>query len=1189
MSLSSILITKLDNSQKRVKCRECKYYDRVFVPSYITNSDIVIVGEAPGRTESEKLLPFVGESGQLLRKLLREVGLNDGNISYFNVIKCHPENNETPTTKECLLCFKLFLQNELLDIQSKLIILAGSIALNAFFPGEKITEKKGNFLVKNNITFLPVLHPAYCLRNSTAVSILRKDLKKAEMFIRGNIYSEYDYKLIETEEELNIFYSKIIQLDIISVDIETNNTLDPLKEEALIYTISFGYGKKQSICIPLEHPENYNIKFKDACWSITKKILQSKVRKVFHYGIFDVKFLKKFGCIVNNYYADTLVMSFLLDENRNSNSLKVLASEYLDGCKFTYANTLKELALYNCEDTDNTLQLYFIFLTELEKYPKMLNLLLTILIPMCNVIIDMELEGTLIDVIYVKKLTIVLKSKVDAIEQLIEEKFPITKDVDLNSPKQLGELLFNTLRYESSKKTKTGRSSVDSEVLEQLERKGHELPKYILQLRKYEKLISTYVEKIPQIVHNDNRLRGSFNICGARTGRISSSEPNLQNIPRDKSIKKMFIAGKGNCLLDVDGSQMELRVGCSIANELVMIKAYQSDVDVHRLTASEIWGIFLKDVTKDQRQKAKSTNFGFLYGASPEGYQRLAENDYGLKVSLKECLKFREKFFNLYPGLLSWYDRTRENIRRFGYIEYPTGRLRRFPEAKGLKEIPNDIFRKGVNSPVQGSCLVGETKVDLLNGMQLTMKQLAEQYQDKTFWVYSITVDGKIVPGLARNPRKTGERLRTVRVFLDNNQYIDCTPNHRFMLRNGTYKEAQFLIAGESLMPLYKTVTTKKIWYSCGYEQIYHPGTDCWQLTHHMVRDYFDWPVGGEKSVCHHKNFNKLDNSSENLVMMSWSNHTTLHNLLNEKAKASRKKTMQSERYKKIHSELMKIAHKNGVFLSSQKKASDRWKNGKKLYSEEFIYQSNLHRRLSPEYKLFMKKVCSEKFAKRPELRVQSSEKFRKLNDKRRRFTAMEFTEYYTSISNAVRLKRPLAYINQLRVLGISVTKENYMKYKPRTIPTVSSIDKLFGSWEKFLVQESKGLGQWKSPNLNHKVVKVEDIGYSDVYDITVDKYNNFALSSGVFVHNSSDIILYTMVCLKKFITKLKIVGGIRITVHDSILVECKEDDKEMIMEEVRNIAQYSIPAEFTWLKVPMVFDFSVGYNWGEMEEVKKS
>ncbi len=703
MNLSSLLTNKQSNSQKRVQCKECKYYDRTFVPSYITNSDIVIVGEVPGKNESEKLTPFVGESGQLLRKTLKEVGLDDTQISYLNVVKCHPENNKTPDKNEAKFCSQLFLINELESLPAKLIILSGSIALNTFFPGDKIMDKKGSFLNKDGKIFLPILHPAYCLRNPESISVLRRDLKKAEMFLRGNLYSDLDYILIDTEEKLYSYKDVILRSKVISVDIETNSTLDPFKKEALIYTISFGYENHTSICIPLEHPENCNVKFKDECWTVVKEILISNVKKVFHYGIFDIKFLKKFGCVINNFWSDTFIMSFLLDENRHSHSLKVLSSEYLDGCKFVFSNNLRDLAMYNCEDTDNTLQLYRKFDFEITQLPKLNHLLHNILIPMSNVIIDMELDGILMDIEYVQKLTKILKGKIFSIEQLIDEEFPVTKGVDLNSPKQLGELLFNVLKYDSVKETTTGRRSVDAEVLEQLERQGHILPKYILQLRKYEKLISTYVEKMPKLVHSDNRLRGSFNICGARTGRISSSDPNLQNIPRDKSIKKMFTAGISNCLINVDASQMELRVGCSIANEKNMINAYLSGKDLHKLTASKIWNIDLDKVTKDQRQKAKSCNFGFLYGASPEGFQRLAENDYGLKLSLDECVKFREKFFTTYSGLLRWYEKTRENIRKFGYVEYPTGRFRRFPEAKGLSEIPNDIFRKGVNSPVQGA------------------------------------------------------------------------------------------------------------------------------------------------------------------------------------------------------------------------------------------------------------------------------------------------------------------------------------------------------------------------------------------------------------------------------------------------------------------------------------------------------
>jgi len=229
------------------------------------------------------------------------------------------------------------------------------------------------------------------------------------------------------------------------------------------------------------------------------------------------------------------------------------------------------------------------------------------------------------------------------------------------------------------------------------------LAKYLLKIRTYEKLLSTYVEKLPEIIKNDGKVHGNFNICGTRTGRLSSSDPNLQNIPRDKAVKKLFVATEGNVLLQADFSQAELRCGCSIANEKNMIGAYLTGVDIHTLTASKLWNINIESVTKEQRQKAKGTNFGFLYGSSPEGFQRIAENDYGLKLSLQECAEFRQKWFNLYPDFLKWYDRTCEFVSKYGYIEYPTGRFRRFPEAKGLREVPRDVFRKAVNSPVQGS------------------------------------------------------------------------------------------------------------------------------------------------------------------------------------------------------------------------------------------------------------------------------------------------------------------------------------------------------------------------------------------------------------------------------------------------------------------------------------------------------
>ena len=176
----------------------------------------------------------------------------------------------------------------------------------------------------------------------------------------------------------------------------------------------------------------------------------------------------------------------------------------------------------------------------------------------------------------------------------------------------------------------------------------------------------------------------------------------MQNIPRNKDIKKMFIAKPGFKIINVDASQAELRVGGSIANERNMIKAYNEGADIHSLTASKVLNKDISKVTADDRQKAKGVNFGFLYGSSAEGFKGYAESTYGLKLSLEECNKFRRRYFESYPDLLSWYRRVEDSIRKNGFVEYPDGRFARFPNTIGLREIPSEIIRKGINYPVQG-------------------------------------------------------------------------------------------------------------------------------------------------------------------------------------------------------------------------------------------------------------------------------------------------------------------------------------------------------------------------------------------------------------------------------------------------------------------------------------------------------
>ena len=654
VNIAKIMSVKKDNSCKKEQCSECPYIERTFVPPHMSESDLVVVGEAPGVREALDKTPFIGESGQLLRKTLSEVGFNVSKVTLTNVCKCHPPQNELPQKKAQTLCTKLYLFNELKDLNPKLVVLAGATALNVFFPKESIMGKAGNFMEAQGMKFLPVLHPAYCLRNPTSTPRLRKDLKRAHQYLNNEITNTNNFIVVDTEDRLEEARQDLIVSppEFLSFDVETNELLDVFDKTMTLWTCGFGLGGGKAYSIPLNHPENENIVFRDKCWSLVQQVMVNTSKKIAHNAAFDLKVLKKMGIEWKNFYADTMVMAFLLDENRYSIGLKQLSAEYLDGYMYEFTKDMHKLCLYNAEDCNNTMGLFGKFEPELRKYSKMWRLFEKTLMPMIDVIVDMELEGVLIDTKASTKLASDIHRKLDAVYEGIEETFPQSKGVNLNSTKQLRELMFDKLKYPVAKKTESGLWSTDNEVLENLSRHNYKLATYLLKIRKYEKMLSTYVEKLPEILKDDGRVHGNFNICGARTGRLSSSAPNMQNMPRDKSVKSMFVASPGCLFLQGDASQMELRVACSIANEPTMIKAYQEDKDIHKVTASKALGVAEKDVTEAQRQIAKGINFGFVYGASAEGFQRLVEHDYGLKLSLNECINFRHAYFDTYSGFL---------------------------------------------------------------------------------------------------------------------------------------------------------------------------------------------------------------------------------------------------------------------------------------------------------------------------------------------------------------------------------------------------------------------------------------------------------------------------------------------------------------------------------------------------------
>ncbi|HEY5236506.1 MAG TPA: DNA polymerase, partial [Rhabdochlamydiaceae bacterium] len=395
---------------------------------------------------------------------------------------------------------KLFLFNELRDLDPKLVLLAGATALNVFFPKESIMNKAGEFMEARGMVFLPVIHPDYCFRFPEFISRFSRDLKKAYRYINNARADDKNFIVADTQKILEEARNDLIinTPEFLAFDVETNEMLDIFDPKMVLWTIGFGLPDGKNYSIPLDHPDNKNMEFRENCWKLFREVMVNKSKKIAHNAGFDLKVMIKFKIVYRNFYADTMVMVFLTDENRRSLKLRDLASEFLDGSMYGLSKDLIKLSLHNCEDTNNTMGIFKIFAAQLREYPKLWYLFEHILMPMVEVIAEMELEGVLMDLKASSDLAESLHKKLDAVYEIIADTIPQSKGVNLGSPKQLGDLMFTTLKYPDSRTTPNGQFSTDNEVLESLSRKGFKMATYILKIRKFEKMLSTYVEKFPK-------------------------------------------------------------------------------------------------------------------------------------------------------------------------------------------------------------------------------------------------------------------------------------------------------------------------------------------------------------------------------------------------------------------------------------------------------------------------------------------------------------------------------------------------------------------------------------------------------------------------------------------------------------------------------------------------------------------
>ena len=519
-----------------------------------------------------------------------------------------------------------------------------------------------------------------------------------------------NYYLINSLDEIDKWIEEAEEVGEVAVDTETTS-LDPHQADLVGISLCSKIGK--ACYIPVGHKSPKCLK-KETVIKKLKKILEDpSIKKIGQNIKFDFIVFYKCGITLSS-MEDTMLMSYVLDAGKNRHNMDTLSEIHLGHKTISFKEMVgtgkKEINFseveldkakdYAAEDADVTFRLYKKFIKNL-KSEKMINIYEIFEKPLIKILAFMEIEGVEIDSKFLKSLSSKFEKKIQKLEK---EVFKISKkEFNIASPKQLGEIIYNDLKIAGLKKTKKGSFATSASVLEDLAFKGHEFPKLILDWRQVSKLKNTYSDALPEHLNpNTKRVHTSFLLAATTTGRLASSDPNLQNIPikseDGKDIRKAFTAKKGHLLISADYNQIEMRILADLADVKELKKAFKNKEDIHSLTASQIFNIDIKKVNQDHRRKAKAINFGIIYGISQYG---LAKQ---INVSNYEAEEFLNSYFAKFPEIKVYMDNTIKFCRKSGYVNNIFGRRSHF---NGINDknfnVRNFQERAAINAPIQGS------------------------------------------------------------------------------------------------------------------------------------------------------------------------------------------------------------------------------------------------------------------------------------------------------------------------------------------------------------------------------------------------------------------------------------------------------------------------------------------------------
>jgi DNA polymerase-1 len=525
---------------------------------------------------------------------------------------------------------------------------------------------------------------------------------------------ESSYETILTEQQFKLWLDRLENAELFAFDTETTS-LDYSKAE--IVGVSFAVTPGKAAYVPLAHdyagvPDQLNrTEILEQLRPLLEDPLKAKLGQNLKY---DTHVLANHGITLRGIVHDTMLESYVLNSTATKHNMDDLAQEYLGVTTIHYEDVagkgakqipfqevpLEQAAPYAAEDADITLRLHHVLMAKLQQQPTLHKLYTEIEIPLISVLTRIESNGVLIDAAMLAQQSLELAHHIVAIEQQAHDLAGHT--FNLGSPKQIQDILYDQQKLPVLKKTPKGQPSTEESVLQELAI-DYPLPRLILDYRSLSKLKSTYTDKLPQQVDDKTgRIHTSYHQAVAATGRLSSSDPNLQNIPirseEGRKIRQAFIAPNGYKIVAADYSQIELRIMAHLSADAGLLKAFGEGQDVHRATAAEVFGVAPDQVTTDLRRSAKAINFGLIYGMSSFG---LAQQ---LGLSRSQAQSYIDLYFTRYPGVKNYMDSIREQAREQGYVETLFGRRLYLPEIKSRNAARRQYAeRTAINAPMQGT------------------------------------------------------------------------------------------------------------------------------------------------------------------------------------------------------------------------------------------------------------------------------------------------------------------------------------------------------------------------------------------------------------------------------------------------------------------------------------------------------